>query len=429
MKLNVVNPGRLFSISVLALMLPVMATAQTPSDCVEQGALAYDNWTKTDAGGSGTPTGEANGDYYRCKSCHGWDRLGTDGGYVRRSRTASRPNAGAGDGDATSREIVSGAATSDKILHNGSGRSYADGTGSWVALNPMPMHSAQNTAGHENGYTLGNQHPDFSTGGPNAGDKLPTAEQLTCLAEFLNYADAEWNAYFSAIYPEQNPVLYTIVETADAVAGEAFYDTCEGCHDAPAGEILPYLAQDGKYSELAHKARWGIPNTEMTREALGDPSSADIANLLLYLQQLGGTGFAMNAGLSGNWFNADRSGEGFNLEVSKQPNNNVLVAQFYTYNDSGDQVWLVGDGPVNGDSAEVTVYITDDALWGDDFDPDDVDLEVWGSGLFVANSCGSISMSLAPNSTYQSRGFTDLEYDLVRVTTPAVDCPSPPQSN
>lgn len=30
------------------------------------------------------------------------------------------------------------------------------------------------------------------------------------------------------------------------------------------GGILAYLEDDGKFSEFAHKARWGIPNTTMT---------------------------------------------------------------------------------------------------------------------------------------------------------------------
>ena len=60
---------------------------------VETGALAYGNWTSTEAGGSGIPSGETYKDYIRCKSCHGWDRLGMKGGYVRRIRTAERTNA------------------------------------------------------------------------------------------------------------------------------------------------------------------------------------------------------------------------------------------------------------------------------------------------------------------------------------------------
>ena len=51
------------------------------------------DWTHPDAGGSGLPAGETVGDYVRCVSCHGWDRLGENGGFVRRTRTAERGSA------------------------------------------------------------------------------------------------------------------------------------------------------------------------------------------------------------------------------------------------------------------------------------------------------------------------------------------------
>lgn len=411
--------------ALLGLLMSGGLFAQgAPSECVVQGALAFDNWTKTDAGGSGLPTGVTDADYVRCKACHGWDRLGTDGGYVRRTRTASRPNAGAGDGDATSRAIVAGEATSALIAHAGAGRSYDDGRGSWVALDAVP--SAENKAEHARGYTLGNQHPDFSGGGVNGSTKLPTQEQVDCLVEFLNYADGDASAYFDAIYPEQNPVLYTIVSTADAAAGEAFYaDSCDGCHGAPDEYVLGYLEDDGKFSELAHKARWGIPNTEMTRENVGDPTSQDIANVLLYLQQLGGTGFAMNAGINGNWYGGPaRDGEGFQLEVSAQGDGLVLVGTFYSYDPDGNLVWLLGVGSVAGDTAEVVVYFTDGPVWGTGFNPADVDQVEWGSGTFTASSCGAVHVTLQPNGTFQALGFTAAEYDLVRVTTPAMPCPT-----
>ena len=107
--------------------------------CIERGALAYDNWTKTDAGGSGMPAGETFSDYLRCKSCHGWDRLGMDGGYVRRSRTAERPNAGLGDGDTTSRNIAPGLGNfyhiqPEDVLHAGTGRALMAATRPAVLL-------------------------------------------------------------------------------------------------------------------------------------------------------------------------------------------------------------------------------------------------------------------------------------------------------
>lgn len=406
----------------------MVAAQEAPSACVEQGALAWDNWTKTGAGGSGSPAGEANGDYVRCKACHGWDRRGTEGGYVRRSRTGTRPNTGAGDGDLTSRAIVTGGVTAEQILHAGNGRSYADGSGSWVGISEN--RNAANTAQHANGYTLGNQHPDFSAGGPNGGDTRLSDEQVNCLVEFLNFEGGDSSAYFANIDTSQNPALYTIVDSADAAAGEAFYaDTCEGCHGAPADFALPYLEGDGKFSELAHKATWGIPNISMTRSNLGNPTAQNIADLLLFLQQEGGTGFAMNAGINGNWYGGpDRNFEGFQLEVAAQNDGLVLVTSFYTYDTMGNQIWLFGVGPVDGDTAEVDVFVYDGPTWGAGFNTADANEVPWGTGVFTASSCGSVSMMLSPNAAAQAQGFTDLAYDLVRVTTPAMPCPSVAQN-
>ena len=35
---------------------------------------------------------KARADFFRCKQCHGWDRLGTGGAYVGRGPRSSRPN-------------------------------------------------------------------------------------------------------------------------------------------------------------------------------------------------------------------------------------------------------------------------------------------------------------------------------------------------
>ncbi len=401
-----------------------LAWAQdAPSECVESGALAFDNWTKTDAGGTGSlPAGEANGDYVRCKSCHGWDRLGTDGGYVRRSRTGTRPNAGAGDGDTTSRAIATGSVTADQVLHADTGRAIAEGTGSWVALDAN--RSAANTAAHAGGYTLGNQHPDFSGSGM-------TQAQVDCLVEFLNFEDADAGAYFAAINPAQNPVLYTLVGTADAAAGETFFDgRCTACHDL--AFATDYVQDDGKYSELAHKARWGIPNTAMTRGIMGDPTAQDIVNLMAYLQQESGTGFAVNPGLTGTWWGGPaRNGEGFLLEFGYSLGELTLFASFYTYDDMGNQAWLVasptGGGPIGGDTVAVDVFLVNGPMWGDDFDPADRNVVTWGSGVFTFPGCSSGHVALTPNQDGIGLGFSNLEYDLSRdLLISGLECPTAP---
>jgi mono/diheme cytochrome c family protein len=417
------------------LFIPVSALGQEdPSACVVQGGLAYDNWTKEDSGGTGSlPEGAEDSDYVRCKACHGWDHMATDGGYVRRSRNEGRSNAGAGDGDMTSRNISFAAreegeaVTADMVWHEGTGRAYSDGKASWVALDET--HSAANKAAHSNGFTLGNQHPDYSIGGM-------TQEQVDCLVEFLNFADADPTAYFAAINPHMNPVHYTIIETADSAAGETFYSgNCNGCHGDPAGEspvgapdggILAYLAQDGKFSEFSHKVRWGIPDTSMDRDAMGSPTSADVANMMLWLQEEGGTGFAVNPGLTGTWWNAARSGEGFVLEFGFSNDALTLFASFYTYDNMGNQVWLTAQSTaIDGADVTVTVYISSGPMWGDDYDPADVNLVQWGTGTFVFPSCTAGSVSLTPSEDMVAMGFSDLAYELTRdVIVSGIECPT-----
>lgn len=76
-----------------------------------------------------------------------------------------------------------------------------------------------------------------------------------------------------------------------------------------------------------------------------------------------------------------------------------------------------------GDTVDVTVYITDGGAWGDDFDPEMMNETEWGTGRFTASSCDSTHMELFPNAEFQALGYTDLAYDMVRLTTPIVPCP------
>jgi mono/diheme cytochrome c family protein len=364
--------------------------------------------------------------------------MATDGGYVRRSRQEGRSNAGAGDGDMTSRNISFAVreegemVTADQIWHEGTGRAYSDGIGSWVEL--TGGHSSSNKAAHSNGVTLGNQHPDFSVDGM-------TEEQAGCLVEFLNFAGADPSVYFASINPSPDPVLYTIVDTADAAAGEAFYgDNCAGCHSAdpaddnggfdPGGGMLAYLGSDGKFSEFSHKVRWGIPDTAMSRSAIGSPTAADVANVMLWMQGLGGTGLVMTPGMTGTWWNGpERSGEGFPVEVGFQADGTMILwVTFFTYNNMGNQTWLTAQGTVTGTTIDVDVFMPEGPMWGMDFDPADGEPTPWGTGTFTFTSCTSGHMSLEPNDDMMGMmGFTDLEYDLKRFDEAVIsglDCPN-----
>jgi len=428
--------------TLLAIALfpgPVLAKPEAEA-CIELGALAYDDWTSVDGGGSGLPAGESNVEYLRCVSCHGWDRLGEFGGYVRRERTADHPNAGLGDTNTASRFIAPGLGSYYHVgewgvLHEGRGRSYEDGSGSWVELgdNPTP----EELANHSAGYTLGNLHPDFSTTGVNGDDLVLTQDQVDCLVDFINYGDSDPKFYFQEVDQYQDPVVYYINSGASATAGRTFYEErCLACHGEPnqnANGALPdggmaaYMQQDGAYSEFVHHARWGIPDTIMTREALGKPNSQNMIDVMLYLQNYvaENTEFPISGGISGTWWQSDRNGEGFVLDVAPTPEGGWnMVATYYTYDNAGNQVWLIGNALTDGDSATIPVIIAEGATFGAGFDPDDVVRTDWGTLEFIFNSCTTGHVWVMPNAEALASGlgFEAIDFDITRLTPPG-DCP------
>lgn len=149
-----------------------------------------------------------------------------------------------------------------------------------------------------------------------------------------------------------------------------------------------------------------------------------LGNLFAYLAGEAGETFVINAGLNGNWWKGpDRNGEGTQLEVVLSNGQLTVVATVYSYDTSGDQVFLIAVGEVSGNSVDVNVYITEGGLWGAAFDPDLLDEDEWGTGNFTATSCNTVHLSLSPNAQYLARGFTNLAYDMVRVTAPVAPCP------
>ena len=149
-----------------------------------------------------------------------------------------------------------------------------------------------------------------------------------------------------------------------------------------------------------------------------------LANLFAYLADEAVETFFFNAGLNGNWwYGPERSGEGAQLEVVISGGNLTLVANFYSYNTVGDQIFMIAVGDIVGNVAEVNVFITEGPQWGAAFDPNDVNESQWGTGTFTATSCNTVSMVLNSNAQYEAMGYTDLAYELKRLTVPAAPCP------
>ena len=165
---------------------------------------------------------------------------------------------------------------------------------------------------------------------------------------------------------------------------------CQRCHETAA------LTELGKFAVDFHAA---------------DKSLADIG---------------INSGLTGTWWDSARSGEGFLMDFGFAGGGQYLFGSFYTYDSAGNQAWLTFQSTsIESTTVNVNVFVTDGAMWGDDFDTADVINTPWGTGSFTFPTCTAGSVSLTPNQAMQDVGFTDLAYDLTRdLIDSGIQCPT-----
>jgi len=81
----------------------------------------------------------------------------------------------------------------------------------------------------------------------------------------------------------------------------------------------------------------------------------------------------------GAWYDPQRSGEGFLVEVLE--NGSGLVYWFtYRPDDSMHQAWMIGTGEFEGHTLVIDNLIQPTGgTWGEDFDPEAIELEHWGT--------------------------------------------------
>ncbi len=302
------------------------------------GAHAYDNWLKVCSAQDcsdkpSTPdeikvsqSDESTVEYdefVRCSSCHGWDMLGEKGGFAFRSRSQdgeyiSRPDSGSA-GTSESRDISAGGVETDDIINAGSTNRYANNPTATPFVAEIISAEDWNAVLNVEGTNIkkSDEHPNFdSSADGRINSVAPSNEVIEALTAFLNYEDAKWSKVFESIEPDTNSetIDHTLVSTANSARGAQYYATyCFRCHGAPnnsgpnllngfsstvTGNFATYLNSEGNHSRLRFRAQWGKAGSAMTRTRLGDPTSADVADLMAFLQgvNLGditeGTGFS-----------------------------------------------------------------------------------------------------------------------------------------
>lgn len=116
-----------------------------------------------------------------------------------------------------------------------------------------------------------------------------------------------------------------------------------------------------------------------------------------------------NAIRAGNWYDPDRSGEGFQLAVEGTDGLHVLT--FYTYL-NGQPAWLIATGTIEGNRIVFAdAVITSGTGFGSGFDPDEVVRTPFGTLTMEFQDCNNATM-LIESSLPE---FSDLNLNLTRI--------------
>ncbi|NKI36196.1 hypothetical protein HFP89_13580 [Wenzhouxiangella sp. XN79A] len=117
----------------------------------------------------------------------------------------------------------------------------------------------------------------------------------------------------------------------------------------------------------------------------------------------------VNAVRAGNWFDPQRSGEGFQL--APEGSSGLHVITYYTYLD-GEPAWLIGTGTIAGNRIEFAdVVVTSGTGFGADFEPDEVVRTPFGRLIVEFDDCNNASMLVDADLP----AFADQNLDLTRI--------------
>ena len=188
--------------------------------------------------------------FYRCKSCHGWDQIGSNGYYIKKAPAkAKQPTV-----------------TAVNLIKSGE------------SLTPEQLFAKiKNPANPRSiDYDPAGYNPEFSS---EIGDRMPnygeifTDEEIWDLVKFLKEDAVRHQDFYTLVtsgsYPKGKVVFTEIGKGGDPKNGDRIYaENCASCHGADGRDISIKGYSVGKFTrkktyELAHKVKFGQPGLNM----------------------------------------------------------------------------------------------------------------------------------------------------------------------
>lgn len=129
--------------------------------------------------------------------------------------------------------------------------------------------------------------------------------------------------------------------------------------------------------------------------------------------------FAIGPGITGNWYDPAESGHGFGIEVLP---GNQMLAEWYVFGPNGGRDWIVGVGPITGNTAVLTAFQSagNGGRFPPNFNAAQVQAQPWGTITLSFTDCNNGTASWQPTAP----GYTAGSIPIQRLTMPAgLTCP------
>lgn len=124
-------------------------------------------------------------------------------------------------------------------------------------------------------------------------------------------------------------------------------------------------------------------------------------------------------GHSGSWSDTQNRGQGFDLQIIEATR---AVASWQTATPDGQSLWLYGDGRIDSNKIEFTLYQASGGRFPGSSNGMDARISTWGTLTFTASSCAEALIQWRPATS----GYTAGSARLSRLTgISSVDCTTP----
>lgn len=171
-----------------------------------------------------------------------------------------------------------------------------------------------------------------------------------------------------------------------------FVQTISNAEFLPSGSLIVVPEGGLRFSEIAgNQAQFSVYIESLFD---GFPMTS-LLDVILQIETQMEIEPQMNA-VGGAWSSAARDGEG--LIIDRLEGAESAVVFYFTYADNGDQQWYIGVGDISGNQISIPeLIVTRGGIFGDEFDPSQVERIIAGSMIVTMPDCDSIIMNFLIN--------------------------------